>query len=302
MLKHVLLLTLVSASAYGACRLEPQEIISRSLVGSVTLDRGGEGSLRLLTGSEEKTSLNVDNLYEISDGINVKRFRYHGSRLSGGHVYLDGVAWEGGFKPVTAGKYELYALRTRQNSASPTVTIIGDSITWWSYGRFLRCMLADYLPDAAFIGPHADPFGLGHAGEGGDKTSNILGRLGQIPSSDYYVLMAGTNDWSGVSADQTVANLQQISRRLSGRGGMVIIATLLPRLDQHADRNKEVNRLIRDWGGSGCNCQILDYESDAALALDERHFWDDGLHPNLAGYERLTGIIGPRLQKIILKN
>lgn len=303
MFKYLLLL-FVFSNAYGFCQLDRQEELSRSFVGYFDLDQIREGSIRLPISlgdvSRSGSPFDFDYLYELKSGDRVSRFRFSDDFFSNGRTYLGGIAWEGGYRSLPAGVYSVHRLEVEPRLARVSMTIIGDSITWWSYGRNFRCLLSKHLPGVGFIGPHTDPFGHGHAGEGGNKTIDILKRLDQIDGADFYLLMAGTNDWAVLSAEQTVGNLKEISARLGEKGGRVLIATLLPRFDKHFDRNSKVNQLLREWGGSGCNCFIVDYEADFLSVPEAKSlFWDEGLHPSLDGYMAIVDILGPRLSRIV---
>ncbi|WP_198291636.1 SGNH/GDSL hydrolase family protein, partial [Pseudomonas asplenii] len=102
--------------------------------------------------------------------------------------------------------------------------------------------------------------------------------------------------WKREESEKTFENIKKIAYTLSNKGGKVIISTLLPRLDNHDDANRKVNSDLLEWGGTGCNCTILDLDSQfRKLNNKEQYFWDEGLHPNMLGYEKITNIVSKYL-------
>ena len=85
--------------------------------------------------------------------------------------------------------------------------MIGDSITWAQEGDYFRKHLVAKVPNLAFVGVHTAKFGYSHAGEGGNRTGNVLARLNDvnnIPDSRYYHLLIGINDSNSAKDDNTV--------------------------------------------------------------------------------------------------
>ncbi|RON39590.1 hypothetical protein BK664_11580 [Pseudomonas brassicacearum] len=243
---------------------------------------------------------NLDSLYEMSNGAQSARFRINETNFINGSSYIGNMAWEGGKSLTEPGVYRFYEVKTKKKNYEKSITMVGDSITWWSSGRYFRCMLAKQIPGAGFTGPHTDIYGYGHAGEGGNSTKQMIARLYKIKRSDYYFVLAGTNDWKTKSPLKTANNIKQIAHTLSKKGGKVIISTLLPRMDEHDSKNIEVNKLLLSWNGKDCNCQIIDLDREFRKLEDkDQYFWDAGLHPNTEGYKKIVDIIAPKIEKVI---
>jgi lysophospholipase L1-like esterase len=243
---------------------------------------------------------NLDSLYEMSNGTESARFRINETNFINGSSYIGNMAWVDGKSLTEPGFYRFYEVKTKKKIHEKSITMVGDSITWWSSGRYFRCMLEKQIPDIGFTGPHTDIYGFGHAGEGGNKTKQIIARINKIKRSDYYFILAGTNDWQIKSPQKTVKNIKIIANYLSKKGGSVIISTLLPRMDKHDATNVEVNKLLRTWNGKGCNCQIVDLDQDfRKLENKDQYYWDAGLHPNIEGYKKIVEILAPKIERAI---
>jgi lysophospholipase L1-like esterase len=287
------------------CELEPEDNYGKILIGSLETIASPPGWIGFSKKSGRIVGkngiFNFDSLYEISNGTESARFRFNEENFINGTSYIGNMAWEQGKSLTEPGTYKFYKVNTKKKHFEKSLTMVGDSLTWWSSGRYFRCMLTKKIPEIGFTGPHTDTYGFGHAGEGGNSTQQIISRLDEIEPSDFYFILAGTNDWKFNSTPQkTVANIQKIAKTLSKKGGKVIISTLLPRLDKHDQTNREVNKLLLAWNGYNCNCQIIDLDREfRKLENKEQYYWDAGLHPNLEGYKKIVTIIAPQIKKII---
>ncbi|MEA9978467.1 MULTISPECIES: SGNH/GDSL hydrolase family protein [unclassified Pseudomonas] len=304
MLKLLLLFVLCTSTANASCELQPAKIVSKQLINLFDVAAITPSSIKFSRNTGNITGKNsvfdFDALYEMDSTTSSARFRIGETFLTKGFSYLGNIEWESGKVLNMPGPYKFYVLKTAPLKASKTLAMIGDSITWWSYGRYFRCMLAPELPGVQFVGPHTDPFGYGHAGEGGNTTKNIIDRLNKIKPTDYYFILAGTNDWIFATPEITINNLKLIAKTLSKRGGKVLISTLLPRLDKHDARNEKVNKAILAWNGKGCNCKVIDLDKEFRKLPDQhKYFWDTGLHPNIEGYQKITEILAPRIRQDI---
>lgn len=282
-----------------SCELMPEPVTGETLIGSFTLMSEIPGWIEF-SGVSDQSLFNSDNLYRIDNGKESASFRIGEKNLIKGSVYLGGLAWVNGKSLAPSGKYKFYAVTVDNKKPGKTLTMVGDSITWWSKGRYMRCLLSKNMTNVSFTGPHTDTFGYGHAGEGGDKTFDIIKRLDAIKESDYYFLLAGTNDSKILTPEQSFENLKKISKELSEKGGTVIVSTLLPRLDQYDGRNQKLNKLLLSWNGEGCNCKVIDLYSDfKAMDNYKSMYWDFGLHPTVIGYKHIAEIISPKIESII---
>lgn len=288
-------------SAVAACELPVQEITGRAAVGDFFVDRANSGLIGFAHSEGDLTGrFDFDTLYEIKTATGPARFRINDDFFTNGQTFLGNLHWEQGSQPPSPGRYEFAAVSVTKPKSEKSLTMIGDSITWWSYGRYFRCLLSGELPDVGFSGPHVDPFGFGHAGEGGNKTRDILARLDAVQPSDFYFVLAGTNDWALKDPKQTFDNIRRIAERLSAKGGNVIVSTLLPRLDEHDKFAMEVSALIRAWDGKSCSCAVVELDGKFRQLPDPKnYYWDTGVHPNLAGYDQIVSILAPQLTTAI---
>jgi lysophospholipase L1-like esterase len=126
-----------------------------------------------------------------------------------------------------------------QESASPALTSrdenqylgFGDSITdadGAGYIPKLETLLAQRYGSAK----------VWNAGEGGEITAGGLARIDYViaaTNSKYIMILEGTNDIidTGISADTTAFNLQQMAVRASAAGMKPLLSTLLPRNDDY---------------------------------------------------------------------
>ena len=302
MLRTFLLFILCASTAQAACEMYPSAVVGKTLIGSFETKKLRSNSIEFSPKTGDITGknavFNYDTLYEMSSGDTTARFRIGDDFLIDGVSYVGNLEWESGKPPKKAGKYQFYAIKTELVKGKRTLVMLGDSITWWSYGRYFRCLLAPELPGVQFVGPHTDPVGYGHAGEGGNSTKDMIARLDKIKPADYYFVLAGTNDWTFSTPEITADNIKLIARTLSKKGGTVIVSTLLPRLDEHDARNREVNSALLAWNGQGCNCKVIDLDKEFRRLPDTKiYFWDTGIHPNVQGYQKITEILGPRIRE-----
>lgn len=297
-------LMLTLSPVFADCVLEPAYIKSDRFIGDYDVEKINSGGIQLSSTygdiSKDPKQFDLDTLYEIRKDGQVARFRIADKYFVNGSSFLGSAQWEQNKFPSGAGKYKFYALSTENQVAGQKVTMVGDSITWWSSGKNFRCLLSKEITGLNFVGPHTDAFGYGHAGEGGNKTIDVLERLNKIKKSDYYILHIGTNDWPIGNSDFTLNNIKSISNKLSEKGGTVLILTILPRLDEHDERNRAINEKLRAWNGRDCNCKVVDFE-DEFRSLDNLPslYWDKGLHPNIEGYRKIVGILSPKLTSAI---
>jgi lysophospholipase L1-like esterase len=135
--------------------------------------------------------------------------------------------------------------------------------------------------------------GIVNAGVSGDKTSDILARLGSVTRSNAssYFVMAGINDLSwGIDPDIIAANMEQILARLRAAtpDARIVLQSVLPvRNDVHAAAVvADLNTRYQAVAGKDARIQYLDLHpalANEAGSLEER-FTDDGLHLSRAGY------------------
>jgi len=203
--------------------------------------------------------------------------------------------------------------------------MIGDSIAWANNGDWFRKHLVAKLPNLAFVGSHTAKFGYSHAGEGGNRTNNVLARLddvSNIPNSRYYHLMIGVNDSASARNEEQVeavskGTAERICKIVDGllkrpTTEKVFLATIMPCSSDYGDKAKpdDVERMkYRDMAGSATNVilrrdapamfgnkvVIVEYERPIR-AMDTRTKLIR-LHPLPDGYAIVAGILAPVLKK-----
>jgi len=190
--------------------------------------------------------------------------------------------------------------------------MIGDSITWAGKGDYWRKYLLELFPRLAFVGTHTAVLGYGHAGEGGNGTGRVLGRIKAIPDCPYYSLLIGTND-TGVKdkaksqprAKRTAKNIQKIVLELLKKKGVkkVFLCSILP---------CQTNNPLRDSTNSATNV-ILRKEFDSIFPKDKvvwiefekpiRAIKNWGpkikLHPTLEGYKIIAKIHADKIAETL---
>ncbi|WP_157383927.1 hypothetical protein, partial [Pseudomonas asplenii] len=174
-----------------SCELQEYKIKEETLIGSPKIKISDNRSIKV-KGTEYAEYFSTDDLYKIDDNGSQYYFRITEKNTTDSSIYLNNVAWQESNYPITSGRHNIYKVNTTQVKTGKTLTMLGDSITWWSYGRYFRCMLSQSVKGVTFTGPHTDTFGFGHAGEGGNTTDEMLSRLDKIEPSDYYFVLAGT--------------------------------------------------------------------------------------------------------------
>lgn len=242
-------------------------------------------------------NFNYDGLYEVKDlDGDVSYFRFGWQTYRDSVTKFHYVKWVNGKSPnLSSGVFDVsVAAKDICRSGGKDVTIVGDSITWWSNGQYLRRLLHQKNSSLNFTGSRTDVFGYGHEGEGGDNSQEIINRIDGIVVSDVYILMVGTNDrYKDVS--DTVENIQEIVRGLMEKSSesIVYVATILPRNDSQDLAVVEINNLIREWFVFNQDQRVR--MLDLGMGFRELEGWQDllpdGLHPSLDGYRDLSQLM-----------
>ncbi|NUP99521.1 MAG: SGNH/GDSL hydrolase family protein [Armatimonadetes bacterium] len=187
--------------------------------------------------------------------------------------------------------------------------MIGDSITWADQGDCWRRELLKHLPNLAFVGTHSARFGYSHAGEGGNSTARVLGRLADIPDCPNYSLLIGTNDNSikdetkiEAHAAGTAARIVKIVEGLLAKPSCrkVLVSSVLPCFTDNPLRdrtNAATNRHLRPLLAAlpADRVAYVDYETIIRATPD----WEPliKLHPTPEGYQLLAQILADALVK-----
>lgn len=293
-----LLFALISSNVWGtACQLliTPPAYVKEDF-GNITLSATSSNSIWLSPGMGDKTAIfNYNDLYEVTDSIGSRYFRLNGrvyNHTGTGQTFIYDLAYGFGVVPP-AGTYRLKSYTNDRKSVfGRTLDTIGDSITWWQYGRYLRCLMRDSGLKYDFSGNNYDVFGFQHDGNGGAKTTNVLANMSSIPVSDSYFVLIGTNDQT--TAIDTFNNIVEISQELHNKNACakIYISTLLPRNDAFNGLNQSINTLLKDYTGWCSKCNLVDLGGYIyGISNWQSYFMADGLHPNYAGYQIISSYL-----------
>ena len=164
-------------------------------------------------------------------------------------------------------------------------------------GLHWREVMAAQRPDWVFVGTKTDGT-YNHEGVGGDKTTDILVRLEDIPPADTYTLLAGSNDIRALTwRDVIVKNLQTIADALAAKGGTVFVCTPPPTALE-GDVNIVLNRLRFAIKANIQGHAVIDTHQaflDSGYALSEL-FVSDKAHPSSLGYDVLSSKVLESIQ------
>lgn len=290
-----------SLYASTSCELLVNELTTiKANLGQMTIASNGVNFVWFNQATGDKTSFfNYDDLFEFHNNIGSWYFRLNGKAFNHngeGQTYLYEGSWAFNMVPAIG----TYTITSHYSPRKPifgrTIDTIGDSITWWTYGRFFRCYMRDKGLMYDFKGSHTDIFGFQHDGEGGNKTQDVLNRMASIPVSDAYFVLIGTND--RITPEETFDNIVLISEQLKLKNpcAKIYISTLLPRNDEFNSRNQEVNNFLRGYTGWCHGCALVDLGAYFySLSNWTSYLMADGLHPNDSGYQKLALYLAPRL-------
>ncbi len=143
-----------------------------------------------------------------------------------------------------------------------------------------------------------------------ERSDQILGRFERdVPAvkPDVLVVLAGVNDlYQGYSAESIVKNLQRIYEKAVENHISVIACTILPYHSAAAEirsRMKEVNDWIRRYaeehrlGFCDTSDALEDPNSPGQLQSSA-----DGLHPDVAGYQKMGEVIAQAIEKTMFSS
>ena len=254
-------------------------------------------------GHSQRT-FNYNTLYRLTNNTGESwYFRFWGEWFDSAKTHRTafyGVQWANGKYPLIPGEYKVSSVYDpRPQIGRKTFSTIGDSMTWFNNGQAFRCDLASKLPNYRFVGSNTDSFGFGHDGHGGDNTYQTLQRIGEVPTSDAYFLLIGSND-GGMSPRRTAENIANIIKHLLHRGNRphVYVSTLPVRGDKLAYLVHKRNAAIKTWYAScGCRANVVLIDTHAAMQRKPDALAryinpaPDLIHPTLAGYDLLSDLI-----------
>lgn len=252
-------------------------------------------------------TFNYNTLYKVTD-VNGQSwyFRFSGQWFDSNKTQRTAfysVEWNNNDFPQLGGDYTIESvLAPRTQTGTVTMATVGDSITWFNKGQRLRCELSKKLPKVKFVGSYTDSYGYGHNGHGGDGSLETLLKIKQVPASDYYLVLIGTNDNDGM-AKITIKNIADIidSLLVKNKTGKIVISTLLPRGDQYDHRASLVNQEIRKWyKRCSCSKRVILLDLDRAMRKEHdirEYISEDHIHPSEKGYEFIGDMVSSTIKK-----
>ena len=246
-------------------------------------------------------NLNFDGLYQLksSDG-DTTYFRFGWSAFTNDKSKLRHVQWANNKKPkYNEGVFDITLVQKNIcQQGDIDVTVIGDSITWYSNGQYFRKLMSQLSNKFRYTGSRTDTFGYGHEGEGGNNSQAVLNRINYIVKSDIYILMIGTND-RYEDIKNTLDNITEITSGLiiKAPSSIVYVSTILPRDDEIDNKNIKTNELIRSWINTNNDHRIklLDVEKEFRSITNWQHLLSDKLHPTIDGYKKLSEIVNDNI-------
>lgn len=192
-------------------------------------------------------------------------------------------------------------LQGKPASNRKKVVLMGDSITeFWKT-----------TDEAFFIGKDYHDRGIS-----GQTTSQMLLRFRQDViqlKPQIVVILAGTNDIAGntgpITLEGIMDNIISMAELAKANKIKVVLCSVLPANKfwwnpemQPADKLIALNALIKEYAGKN-NLLYIDYYTpmvDNQKGLDKK--WaDDGVHPNLAGYQLMEPLLENAIEKTLKK-
>lgn len=246
------------------------------------------------------SKFNFNDNYEIITNNGSYYFRLNGiayNPTGTNQTYIYNIAWDHKRVPPISGTYIVNEYKTESNPIfGRSLATIGDSITHWEYGRYMRCLMRDAGLAYDFTGEFTDIFGYGHEGAGGNNTQHILNRMDSIVVADTYFILIGTND--RIAPLQTVSNIESIAQQLKMKNpySKVYISTLLPRKDIYNSNVQEINELLLNSPDFCDNCIVIDVGGRFEALPNWPSLLMDSIHLNYNGYVALAAIINSLIE------
>ncbi|SEA60962.1 SGNH/GDSL hydrolase family protein [Bizionia paragorgiae] len=253
------------------------------------------------------TEFNFNNIYQIKDRLeNTYYFRFGWDLFYENENIFTNVEWIGDMKPKQTENFIDFNFQIVDidyiQFGKKTLCTIGDSQTWWNKAQSLRKYINESFNELIFIGSNTDIYGYGHEGEGGNSVSQLSKRIDNIPYSDYYTLLIGTNN-EGSDIETTANDIVKITNHLVklNPDAKILYLTPIPTTNESRDlfnRNLCENILLKFKNNE--NIIIL----DLGTKMRENKNWksdyleNDGLHQSDKGVRFMSKLIGEKIKTI----
>ncbi|WP_299098144.1 SGNH/GDSL hydrolase family protein [uncultured Winogradskyella sp.] len=250
-----------------------------------------------------KNEFNFNSIYRFKDSLqNAFFFRFGWVSFKENQSVLSNIEWIGKapqeFEDFKKINFKIVDIDFIQFGTTSLCTI-GDSQTWWSNAQNLRKYINDTNENLIFVGSNTDIFGYGHEGEGGNNSSELLNRIDNIPSADFYTLLLGTNDWKN-NIETTFINITKITEHLTllNPKAKILYLTPIPTTNKKRDLfNIDLSKKLIEKFKENKQIIVLDLRKKI---LDNEN-WEkdylshDGLHQNKDGVEFTAKSIGNKI-------
>uniref|UniRef100_A0A6B2LKP0 SGNH hydrolase-type esterase domain-containing protein n=1 Tax=Arcella intermedia TaxID=1963864 RepID=A0A6B2LKP0_9EUKA len=178
---------------------------------------------------------------------------------------------------------------------------LGDSLTqgWYNGGRNTHPYSIALQRCVDTSG--ASRYTIETAGVPGETSGELVVRAEGLAKAGRYeavVVLSGTNDIGEATSAQIVANLQQIYAHFERAGSKLVLVTVPDsshQIDWVIQKRNEVNAAIRAY----CAAKAHTLVDLSAQLPYSREYWDDALHLNPTGYDRMGELIFAQLKELI---
>jgi lysophospholipase L1-like esterase len=177
----------------------------------------------------------------------------------------------------------------------PQALIIGNSIIHFWGGKPVAPISRGVESWNKYFGPYE----VRNLGFGWDKIENVLWRVYHDELDGFYaktiVMLIGTNNLSENTDQEIIAGLKMLLHQVLVRQNRarLILSGLLPR----RNAEKRIHTLNREIKKLALQMKITYIDPGSQLLLENGHLneklFEDGLHPNAAGYEKMGVSIKP---------
>lgn len=218
-------------------------------------------------------------------------FRTSEILIDNNHIVFSGVKWINHIpdKNTKEGTLQAINLPLIQTEGKTTLTL-GDSQIIWREARELRKNLL-VKKKLSYVGNKTDPYGYPYEGGTFDTSSEILKKVANAPSAEYYILFFGAQD-KMVDVELLDKNICEILDILENRTATekIFAVNLPPSTNKfYNDYNNHFNAQLAQCAAQNKKVQIVDLNH---FLLDKKNYLsEDHVHLNEKGYLYLNKLL-----------
>lgn len=218
-------------------------------------------------------------------------FRASEILIDNNHIVFSGVKWINHIpdKNTKEGTLEAINLPLIQTEGKTTLTL-GDSQIIWREARELRKNLL-VKKKLSYVGNKIDPYGYPYEGGTFDTSSEILNKVPNAPSAEYYILFFGAQD-KMVDVELLDKNICDILKLLQNKMDTqkVFAINLPPSTNKpYNDYNNHFNARLAQCAAQYKKVQIVDLNH---FLIDKKNYLsEDQVHLNDTGYLYLNKLL-----------